>query len=442
MRTPIVPETIMAGYYQPVSRLFFIGTTQTLIPPIVTIVTPKGSHLRYLTILFMIWIFTLMLYPVEKQPYITTLSACAGGFGIITALDILLLNPKQAADFMSGSTTSNNRTTNKITRFISIFRAALEYQINARKINTPREAKNTPSLPRYYAQGNGSKSISRDRFLVRETAIAAWQYLVLDIATMPAVKMALSKQQQEQDVSAQVHKPSPIEQLIEQVIVAIVAWLIISRILMSFYYRMIAVISVALRLESPERYPPLFNKMADAYTLRNFWGKFWHQILRVTFTAVSNFITRDILGLAKSSLLERYTNVFCVFFLSGVLHLTMDVIVLDCTVRESGSMVFFLSFVLGYMVEDGVQAVWRKLQGSQDAGSSGKEPEVWKKALGYVWVSTFLTVMSAVYFEPVRKRPERQTYVYDIMRSMERGMISSLELWDKSEDIGCSLQDL
>lgn len=87
----------------------------------------------------------------------------------------------------------------------------------------------------------------------------------------------------------------------------------------------------------------------------------------------------------------------------------MDVIVLDCAVRESGSMVFFLSFVLGYMVEDGVQAVWRKLQGSQDAGSSsGKEPEVWKKALGYVWVSTFLTVMSAVYFEPVRKRPERQ----------------------------------
>lgn len=140
--------------------------------------------------------------------------------------------------------------------------------------------------------------------------------------------------------------------------------------------------------------------------------KFWHQLLRINFTAISNYITRDILGLAKSSFLERYTHVFCVFLLSGILHLTADVVG-NIPMGESGAMVFFLSFVLGYMIEDGVQAVWRtRFQGSatSEAGStnSQKEPEMWKKVLGYIWVLAFLTITSAVYFEPVRKRPERQ----------------------------------
>ena len=103
---------------------------------------------------------------------------------------------------------------------------------------------------------------------------------------------------------------------------------------------------------------------------------------------------------------------FCVFLLSGILHLTADVVG-NIPMGESGAMVFFLSFVLGYMIEDGVQVVWRKrFQGSStsEAGStnSQKEPDMWKKILGYIWVLAFLTVTSAVYFEPVRKMPERQ----------------------------------
>ncbi|GKZ37640.1 hypothetical protein AbraIFM66950_009289, partial [Aspergillus brasiliensis] len=116
----------------------------------------------------------------------------------------------------------------------------------------------------------------------------------------------------------------------------------------------------------------------------------------------------------------RYTNVFVVFFLSGALHVIADVVG-RVPVRESGSMVFYLSFTLGYMIEDGVQAVWKRLQGpgkapssssssssSSSDGGGGDEPEVWKKILGYIWVVAFLTVTSVGYFEPVRERLERQ----------------------------------
>ncbi|GLA64909.1 hypothetical protein AtubIFM54640_006643 [Aspergillus tubingensis] len=262
---------------------------------------------------------------IKNPSHITSLFATTAWFNILSALDHLLLNPKEADDFVA-----IREGTSKVKSFFNGLRTALKQHLNSRKINTPEEAKNTPPIPGYYTHGNGknaSKRISRHRYLIRETAIAMWQYLVLDISTSQAVKTGLSKneqqqQQQQQNTSVQ---GSWVELCIEQIIVAVAAWFIVGRIVISFTYRLVAVVSVGLRFEAPEEYPPLFSKMADAYTLRNFWGKFWHQLLRIKFTAISNYITRDILGLAKSSFLERYTHVFCVFLLSGILHLTADV---------------------------------------------------------------------------------------------------------------------
>ncbi|KAL4896949.1 membrane bound O-acyl transferase family-domain-containing protein [Aspergillus ambiguus] len=383
--------------YQTVSRLLFLSAMQILIPAVLVITTPKGSPLRYLSIPCMIWVLSLMLYPVEKPSYLAVNSAGGGWIGIISALDVLLINPKYAGDFVNAD--------GKIQSLFSRLRSTLELMANQRKLNTPREAKNTPSPPKYYSKRR-PKTITRGRFLIRETAIAVWQYLALDIFTLQAAKSALKKKEEEERVLNFSGAPenSRVELWIEQVITALVAWFVVTRILISFYYRSLSILCVALGLESPEMFPPLFNKMADAYTLRNFWGKFWHQNLRVNFTAVSNFITRKILGLPKPSVLERYTNVLLVFFLSGVLHITTDV-VSNIPIRESGAMTFFLSFTVGYMIEDGVQAAWKQVHGSQKAR---EEPELWKKAIGFVWVVAFLAVTSTGYFRPALKRPESQ----------------------------------
>ncbi|KAJ6016383.1 hypothetical protein N7540_010974, partial [Penicillium herquei] len=378
--------------YQAVSRLLFLGTTQTLIPTVLVIATPKGSLPRYLSIPLMIWNLSLMLCPVERPSYLAATCAGAGFIGIVSALDMLFINPKHAGDFDNGN--------GRINTFFSRLQRALDFMANPRKIKTSREAKNTPSPPAYYTK-RGSKAVTRGRFLIRETAIAVWQYMALDILTVQATKSALKNEKM--SVFGALEN-SRVELWSEKLVVAVCAWFIVSRILISFYYRAVSVFCVALKLESPEKFPPLFNRMADAYTLRNFWGKFWHQTLRINFTAVSSFITRDLLGLPTPSLLERYTNVFFVFFLSGILHSVTDV-VLNIPVGESGAMVFFLSFTIGYMIEDSIQAAWKTLQSS---GGTSKEPELWKKTIGYFWVVTFLTVTSAVYFKPVQNRPERQ----------------------------------
>ncbi|KAL4733019.1 membrane bound O-acyl transferase family-domain-containing protein [Aspergillus similis] len=381
--------------YQSVSRLLFLSATQNLIPPVLVITTPKGSPLRYMSIPCMIWVLSLMLYPAEKPSFLAAILAGGCYTGIITALDVLFINPKCAENFVD----ADGKPQSPFCRL----RSAVELMTTPRKLNTPREAKNTPPPPEYYTKRNPG-TITRGRFLIREIAIAAWQYLALDILTLQGAKSALEKKEKEVLHFSETPENSWVELWIEQGITALVIWLVVSRILISFHYRSLSILCVALGLSSPESFPPLFNKMTDAYTLRNFWGKFWHQNLRVDFTAVSNFVTRQVLSLPKPSVLERYTNVFLVFFLSGGLHIIADV-VLNIPIRESGAMTFFLSFTIGYMIEDGVQAVWKQLHGSQEAR---EEPELWKKAIGFVWTAAFLAIASAGYFRPSLERPESQ----------------------------------
>lgn len=134
--------------------------------------------------------------------------------------------------------------------------------------------------------------------------------------------------------------------------------------------------------------------------------KFWHQFLRQPFSAVSSFVTRDVLGLPRPSLLERYTNVFIVFLASGFLHVVIDLA--QCVpVRYSGSLHYWLSFVLGIMIEDGGQALFERL--SPSGVSSGKTdtgPSLWRRAVGWLWVMGWIGVFSTQYLHPLGQTPQ------------------------------------
>lgn len=127
-------------------------------------------------------------------------------------------------------------------------------------------------------------------------------------------------------------------------------------------------------------------------------------MLRLPLTGVSNFISRDVLGLPKPSIIERYFNVFLVFLFSGILHVATDMVA-GISAQQSGSMTFFLSFTLAYMIEDGVQALWKRLYGPQPAGVS---PPLWQRILGYCWVVGWLGVFSLPFFGAAWGRPECQ----------------------------------
>jgi hypothetical protein len=45
-------------------------------------------------------------------------------------------------------------------------------------------------------------------------------------------------------------------------------------------YTLPAALSVAVGIYSPSDWPPLMGKLRDVVTVRDIWGKFWHQLLR------------------------------------------------------------------------------------------------------------------------------------------------------------------
>ena len=126
--------------------------------------------------------------------------------------------------------------------------------------------------------------------------------------------------------------------------------------------------------------------------------------MRRPFTSISSFVAQDILHLTRSSTLERYTNLSIVFLTSAIFHVIVDILQSIPTER-SGSMPFYLAFILGIMLEDGVQHLWKRLQTSDNGQDQAKQSSdmapLWKRIVGMVWVMVWLGVTSTWYFSPM-----------------------------------------
>ncbi|KAJ5761069.1 hypothetical protein N7520_008225 [Penicillium odoratum] len=253
------------------------------------------------------------------------------------------------------------------------------------------------------------KEPSRGRFLLRHSAIAVWQYLALDIFATVALQQA-EEQRKHGILPPTVQWDLSVEQWIERMISNLVAGFVVSRMLIDLHHRVFSILLVGLGLDSPSNCPPLFGRAAEAGSLRGFWGKFWHQLVREPFVSVSTCITRDMLGLSRSPL-ERYTNILLVFVFSGGLHVILDVIQ-GIPVQESGAMLLFLTAPLGLVIEDGIKATWRSCTGTNRAENLMKTPPpLWQKVLGFFWAMAWLGVTSTWYFYPQMLRPENQALV-------------------------------
>ncbi|KAJ5950382.1 uncharacterized protein N7479_008795 [Penicillium vulpinum] len=380
-------------------RIVFLYAAHCLIPATLLITTTKQSVVRYLSIPCSIFIV------YRAIPVATALGPgfvwceCVRLFItiIFQCINLLLINPKDSNDLPSrGSQIS-----------VARIYAATRLFTDPRGINTPWQIKNAPPQPAYYKR-RGMSTPPRDRFLVRQIAIVVWQYLVLDVFATLGLQQAL-----EQEKSGML-PPVPqwdisTEQWIERIISNVMAGFVVSRILIDFHHRAFSIIIVGLGLDSPENCPPLYGRALDADTIRGFWAKFWHQLLQNPLTSVSAFITQDLLGLRPRSFLQRYMNVFVVFFCSGGLHFVLD-IVQGIPAQESGAMLFFLTAPLGLMIEDGVKAIWGSF--SKSNGQSQKNPKpLWQRALGLTWSMAWLGITSTGFFYPQVVRPQNQALV-------------------------------
>lgn len=160
----------------------------------------------------------------------------------------------------------------------------------------------------------------------------------------------------------------------------------------------LSVIGGLISGRNPQDYPPDFGTFSQTITVRGFWGKFWHQNLRFTFTALSTYLCKDIWGL--KGLDQRYANITVVFAMSAIFHILCDRAV-GIPWDASGAGTFFLSQPLGIVLEDTVQYFWRtKVIYWSEHHRLNLVTNWVSKLVGYVWTWSFLSYTAGWYMAP------------------------------------------
>lgn len=236
---------------------------QMTVPAVVLITTRKGSPLRYLCIPCMVLVASHFIRPFgasgspEWCQAITQLVIVA-----MQALNFLLINSMDSQEI--------SRSAKSVQTFGSQLMTAIRLLGQTRAINTPWQVKNVPSHPQYYIR-RGMPVPRRGRFLLRQFAIAAWQYLVLDIVQTMSQQQAMEKDPQG-SVSSTIEWTVPAGQWVERIGTHLSIWFIVNRLIGDLAYRVLSIIFVGVGLDSPSDWPPAWGRMSDAFTLRDFWG--------------------------------------------------------------------------------------------------------------------------------------------------------------------------
>ncbi|KAF8910299.1 membrane bound O-acyl transferase family-domain-containing protein [Mucidula mucida] len=160
-----------------------------------------------------------------------------------------------------------------------------------------------------------------------------------------------------------------------------------------FCHTIISLVSVALHLSRPEDWTHLFGYWSDAYTIRRFWGRAWHQCLRRVFSVHGKFIARRLLHAEPGTKTSSYTQLYVAFLSSGLMHLVGERKV-GVGWTESNCLVFFLLHAVAITAEDAVIAVGRR------AGIRGGRVV---HILGYIWTLMWFYKTLPIWWDPEQR---------------------------------------
>lgn len=174
-------------------------------------------------------------------------------------------------------------------------------------------------------------------------------------------------------------------------------------------YDIASVLAVGTRLSEPKAWPMVVGRWRDAYTVRRFWGRVWHQSMRRFVSAIGKYSART-LGCAPGSWLSSHVQLLVGFVVSGVAHLPGDAMVHP---RWAGaSFWFFPAQAAAITFEDAVIA-----QGA----ARGLRDTRWTRIIGYVWTAAWL-VYTASWFTSFAARAglarEHLPYHLPVMRPL------------------------
>ncbi|KAG2012602.1 hypothetical protein GB937_006951 [Aspergillus fischeri] len=165
----------------------------------------------------------------------------------------------------------------------------------------------------------------------------------------------------------------------------VAAQLIRDGLMLDSEYRKTSLLFVGLYLSTPDRWPGLFGSPADLYTIRNFWGRVWHQIFRHMFTRSGEVVARA-LGAEKGTLMYRYTKLYVGFLVSGVQHYACPLLIPP--LHYGWGMFWQMPAYAAVITAEDLIKHYGKKAGIRDNG--------FVRGLGYVWTAYWMTLIYAL----------------------------------------------
>jgi hypothetical protein len=134
---------------------------------------------------------------------------------------------------------------------------------------------------------------------------------------------------------------------------------------MSMHYALFAFLAVLLGLSQPEDWPPMFNPIRGTTTVRDFWGRYWHQQLRHPLAQIGEAWCA-FFRIPKGTNTSSYTKLWLAFLISGFFHSVSSLQMphpnnLTPSERSLGFFWFFIWNASAITLEDFLQWVARRV---------------------------------------------------------------------------------
>lgn len=263
--------------------------------------------------------------------------------------------------------------------------------VSTRNVGYPFEVSGVP----HFSSNNPTYVPSRRTFLREKASLLLSCYLVLDLLTLAS----------QPDQNPVLYRPSNISwsnagnRSVERLVIRSAStfgfWLSLYCIIQAYMGSM-AFLSVALGFSEVNSWRPGFGPISEAYSVRRFWGIFWHKYQQQKMSSPASFVTNSVLGLPKGTPVSRYTHLFLTFFISGLMHAMTD-LAEGFTWQQSGSLRFFCTQAVGIIVEDGIRTFYRWALPNWKQASTH---QTFNKILGYIWVVIFMVWSTPAWIYP------------------------------------------
>lgn len=358
--------------------------------------------------------------------------------------------------------------TEKCPSWKSIYRKtrfSIDLAVNKRRINHPDQVAHVPAFNRHRHRDGASFIPSRRQFLLYRTTRFVLFYLLLDLLTLQDLEDAETKCAPGQDhIAARLLAGTISLPQFAEIGGMVLAYGVCGVIGLIGCYDFVSVLAVGpgrfllaggsnddddddvVGAAQPGAWPPLFGDPRQAYSIRRFWAKFWHQQFRTVLASISGVVVQSQFqfqsqtrtrssGATLPLLLTRYTRLLIALLISGTLHLNSDR-VQGVHPRESGAVRFFFWQFVGIVVEDSVQAAYyawssylssphndyKKTQSTKRPEQGDDEPPaVWARTLGFIWVGTFMIFVAPTWMFPVLRAGQATVVPVSVVRWMVKG---------------------